>query len=581
MRSEVWAPALVSTSLPHAEGKQGAGNDEGGEKDPDSGSANISNQTSSTTQKVFNSMEMTTTDILGGTPGDHNDEWRTLIYRNPALIDFTLSNITDSISDPDKAVAVQAEVDARMKIADVKVNHKAQIMFNSFGSVEDGSRSGAQISRFDTILSLLDAEGASLLTYTDISCAALLRRDGWFNIGHYAMGALGWDTTGYEGLMIRDIPHAGVPLIVEGTRVNRTWGMRSPHRLGLFKLTGLDDYVSLSDAFFRDEEIGVHVLCHSDQVRCDIDAVTEMSRRSSLQNLRSQSRSRSPESASSSTNSVAAAPGTTVKDYPEQHCFYKEYLRSQRLRVDEDDYLLLEHLKSGHLPSCSPLSPSAADDVVQSVPITEEVPFEEVHCLTRVGLNEGLLTSRHVRLLKLFPRTHYDTQGESPIARALWRSQLGCEIYQASLDDLSNDGPPLFVGASYVCGDQTPAAWIRCDHRIVTIPKNVFNALLHLRLENRPRLIWIDFLSIRQNDDREKSHQVSMLHKIYPHAHVVTWLGAGRDFDWKDASSYLQHIARFWTSTVRINAKAEDRADRFEDITTPDMSVRRGGHKQG
>ena len=68
------------------------------------------------------------------------------------------------------------------------------------------------------------------------------------------MGTLGWDTTGYKGLMFRDIPGAKTPLIVRGFHVERTWDMSNPHRLGLFELTGPGGYVSLSDVFFREDE---------------------------------------------------------------------------------------------------------------------------------------------------------------------------------------------------------------------------------------------------------------------------------------------------------------------------------------
>nr|OQO24438.1 hypothetical protein B0A51_09112 [Rachicladosporium sp. CCFEE 5018] len=224
-------------------------NGQGGGKAPDSGSIKISDQ-DSLTQKIYNSMEKTTTDVLGGTPGSSSDDWTTSLYRNPAVINFTLRNIADLVLNPDKAAAVQAEVDARMKAVIVKVSHKAQIMFNSFSSTEDDHGSGGQM---------------------DISCAGLNRIDGWFNIGHYTMGSLGWDTSGYQGLMIRDIPDAKVPLIVKGQGTNRNWGMRSPHRLGLFELLGPAGYVSLSDMFIREEWIGVdrfedHGMVHQDEL---------------------------------------------------------------------------------------------------------------------------------------------------------------------------------------------------------------------------------------------------------------------------------------------------------------------------
>ena len=128
--------------------------DKEGDKAPDSGSANISNQ-SETTQKIFNSMQITTTDILGGTPRSSDDEWTTSIYRNPAVINFSLRNIADLILDPVKADAVQAVADKRMKDAGVRVNHKAQIMFNSFAGVEDDHESHAQMGEFDRFIIVL------------------------------------------------------------------------------------------------------------------------------------------------------------------------------------------------------------------------------------------------------------------------------------------------------------------------------------------------------------------------------------------------------------------------------------------
>lgn len=58
--------------------------------------------------------------------------------------------------------------------------------------------------------------------------------------------------------MIRNIPDAKEQLIVKPTGLWRTWGMRDPHRLGFFALKGPDGFVSLSDAFFREEDVGLN-----------------------------------------------------------------------------------------------------------------------------------------------------------------------------------------------------------------------------------------------------------------------------------------------------------------------------------
>jgi hypothetical protein len=57
------------------------------------------------------------------------------------------------------------------------------------------------------------------------------------------------------------------------------------------------------------------------------------------------------------------------------------------------------------------------------------------------------------------------------------------------------------------------------------IRKNLFNALLHLRLK-RPRALWIDAICINQADIQERNAQVSLMAFIYRRAtRVVVWLG--------------------------------------------------------
>lgn len=126
-------------------------------------------------------------------------------------------------------------------------------------------------------------------------------------------------------------------------------------------------------------------------------------------------------------------------------------------------------------------------------------------------------------------------------------------MYQASLDDLTTDGPPLFAAASYVCGDQTHARRIQCGRKVIGIPQNVHDVLRRLRFGSRPRLVWIDYLCIKQRDAREKSHQVRLLHKIYAQAHVVSWLGTGSGMDLSLMVFYLSLSAQLWTETIRAN----------------------------
>jgi hypothetical protein len=210
-----------------------------------------------------------------------------------------------------------------------------------------------------------------------------------------------------------------------------------------------------------------------------------------------------------------------------KHCYYEERLRSRYpMKNDDEDYFLQEHITSGHLSPCSPLSASSADRVVQTAPVREEIPFGQVHCLRLVNLRDELLSPRHIRLLKLCPPISSNFPGDIFDARE--RLQLRCDAYQASLHELTTRDRPLFAAASYVCGDQTPTHRIICGRNWINIPQNTYDVLRHLRFKDRPRLFWIDCLCIKQDDAREKSHQVGMLHTIYAQAHVVSWLGTGR-----------------------------------------------------
>lgn len=96
---------------------------------------------------------------------------------------------------------------------------------------------------------------------------------------------------------------------------------------------------------------------------------------------------------------------------------------------------------------------------------------------------------------------------------------------------------------------------IRCGHGIVGIPQNTCDALLHLSFDDRPRLLWVDYLCIKQDDDQEKSHQVRMLHKIYAQAHVVSWLGTGYGVDLECVSFYFPLLAHFWITALRTNRR--------------------------
>lgn len=78
-------------------------------------------------------------------------------------------------------------------------------------------------------------------------------------------------------------------------------------------------------------------------------------------------------------------------------------------------------------------------------------------------------------------------------------------------------------GKIWIPNSPTP---IVCDNALLDIPKSLETALCHLRNPQESRIIWADAISINQQDDDEKTHQVHLMRDIYRRAgRVIIWLG--------------------------------------------------------
>ncbi|KAM0694277.1 hypothetical protein Q7P36_006404 [Cladosporium allicinum] len=219
-------------------------------------------------------------------------------------------------------------------------------------------------------------------------------------------------------------------------------------------------------------------------------------------------------------------------------------------RVLNNDYFYQEHYKSCHYSVCEPL-PAPHDDLLpEEPPLRAEASISLMTPHLRpVMIREKLLSSRHIRLVKLLPPGHPgDSQrySESPQSR-----QLHCEVYQASLDDISSDGQPLFAALSYVCGNPALTRYVWCGQDCIPTTQNLFDALRHVRHDDRPRLLWADGLCIDQKNTEERNHQVGMLHQIYSQAHVISWLGTYNRTDLTAMADYVSLTARIYASVIR------------------------------
>ncbi|KAI0401289.1 heterokaryon incompatibility protein-domain-containing protein [Xylaria palmicola] len=119
----------------------------------------------------------------------------------------------------------------------------------------------------------------------------------------------------------------------------------------------------------------------------------------------------------------------------------------------------------------------------------------------------GLSSGKVTRLIKLLPQS----SGE----------EMSCEIVSRDLEKQYGD----YEAISYTWGDTTEHAVIEIDGRPTRIPRKVVRILRALRHPWRPRMLWIDYICINQNDINEKSHQVAMMRSIYYRAvNVIVWL---------------------------------------------------------
>ena len=115
------------------------------------------------------------------------------------------------------------------------------------------------------------------------------------------------------------------------------------------------------------------------------------------------------------------------------------------------------------------------------------------------------------------------------------------------LDAIPSDTGPsngVFEALSYTWGNPTPTHVITCNGSAFPVGTNLFLALVHLRLEDRPRVLWIDAICINQNDVAERNKQIGHMYTIYESAtRVVVWLGLhGEDSELAMQSpKYLKH----------------------------------------
>ncbi|KAK0648420.1 heterokaryon incompatibility protein-domain-containing protein [Cercophora newfieldiana] len=113
------------------------------------------------------------------------------------------------------------------------------------------------------------------------------------------------------------------------------------------------------------------------------------------------------------------------------------------------------------------------------------------------------------------------------LARGYRTDPIECRLFETWLHEI--EGVP-YEALSYHWGGSDRDAEIILDGCKAKVTNNLHQALLHLRLEDRDRILWVDAICIDQDDEKERGHQVGQMRSVYKNAEqVVVWLGPSTD----------------------------------------------------
>lgn len=128
----------------------------------------------------------------------------------------------------------------------------------------------------------------------------------------------------------------------------------------------------------------------------------------------------------------------------------------------------------------------------------------------------------HIRLLTLLPTDAAATAEEQ------FASPIACRVFVAPI--VGGPDRPVFKTLSYRWGTGGRDHAINVGGGVLAVTASIVEALRYLRCADGPLTLWIDQICIDQENDREKSHQVGLMDRIYTAAEeVVVWLGAAAD----------------------------------------------------
>lgn len=127
---------------------------------------------------------------------------------------------------------------------------------------------------------------------------------------------------------------------------------------------------------------------------------------------------------------------------------------------------------------------------------------------------------------------------------------------------------PAYEAISYVWGSSDRTIPINCNGKRLFITENLRDALVRIRLPDRPRMVWADSVCIDQKNLDEKGHQVQFMGKIYSSAsRVLICLGNDDKGHARRAMSLVEDLSNMIAKTL---TECEQTGDEFPHLAPGD-----------
>jgi hypothetical protein len=155
------------------------------------------------------------------------------------------------------------------------------------------------------------------------------------------------------------------------------------------------------------------------------------------------------------------------------------------------------------------------------------------------------------------------------IQAGIFDDPISCQLQTLNIHD-----EPHYDALSYVWGDPNDRESISVDGHTFEVTINLFEALKHLRSEQRSRCLWADAICINQLDIKERCDQVLLMGQIYRSAsQVVSWLGLPAIDKMKGALRLLDRAAKrdynpkwLYSSYWTPDPDPKERIDMLDDL---------------